>query len=221
MASDGSAIAPPVGHNMATLVRPEGKKSTDSLADYIRYFDRVVKANEWTDKKAALAFGGLLEVGSTVLDTLEDDKRESWLEIKKSLGTQSECREARVQEFFQLSYESSERVEDFAAKCRNVVSAMYPKMAALYKEQVARDRFVHGLDNHLRTAVLNHPCAKMQDALEAAIMAQAVRTSLKLGGGNSSTGAHKNKSLGRGASAAKEQRGSGGVNSKSACWSCG
>ena len=48
----------------STTVSPVPKKTTDSMADYIEYFERLSAANEWNNEKKAVVFPSLLEIGN-------------------------------------------------------------------------------------------------------------------------------------------------------------
>ena len=102
---DTSALsAVVVDDNMAakpTVLVPVPKNSSNSMCDYVKYFARVAKANEWSDDRAALMFGGCLEVGSTWLDDLDEETVGSFSKLKSALTSEGESfREAEVQKFF-------------------------------------------------------------------------------------------------------------------------
>jgi hypothetical protein len=71
------------------------------MAEYVRYFGRVAKANGWSDCQAAQIFPGLLEIGSTDLDDLSETVLGSFKALKEALVPMEEnFREASVQVFF-------------------------------------------------------------------------------------------------------------------------
>lgn len=163
-----------------TLVRPQPKRAEDSIAEYVRYFDRVAKANGWSDSQAAQVFPGLLEVGSTDLDDLSEATLGSFSAMKAALiQVEESFREASVQAFFwNMSMREEEKVHDFAKRCRSVVHECYPGFAKSNKDILARDRFVHGLPAYLKSAVLNNRSKKWEEALQSALMAEGVAETL-------------------------------------------
>ena len=162
---------------IATLVKPEPKKAEDSLGDYCRYFDRIVKANSWRDDQAGRIFQGMLEVGSTVLDDLEPAVLEKFSTIKAALAPEKETfREASVQKFFSMELAQGERIEEYLKRCKTAVTECFPGFAHKNKTQLVRDRFVHGLTQMMKDAVLNRKCEKLEDAVQAALMAEDVNS---------------------------------------------
>ena len=158
------------------LVTPNPKKSTDSMAEYVKYFARVVKANKWDGETAAQVFGGNLEVGSTALDDFDEATLNSWELLEAALAPKTEVyREVSVQTFFNLKMEKRETAESFAKRIRATVEACYGRFAKANKEQLVRDAFVHGLPQHMKTPVLDRNSARLCDALEAALLIEQNR----------------------------------------------
>ena len=152
------------------------------MADYCKYFERVARANKWSDEEAALALGGCLEVGSTLLDDLDEAATKSFEAIRATVAPpEPSIREVEVQRFFSLSLRPDESIEQFVSRCRNVVNACYASFAKANKELLTRDRFVHGLPIYLRDEVLSKPNARLNDLLQTAMLAYALKK--KLGGG--------------------------------------
>ncbi|KAG1678458.1 Y-box factor [Nymphon striatum] len=120
----------------------------------------------------------MLEVGTNVLDDMDTSTMNSFEALKISLLPKDEFfREAHVRNFFGLGKNSTESVEDFYKRCKNVVNLCYKKFAKANKDQLDRDRFVHGLPNGLKMCVLNQKNAKPEEAVEAALLAETVKTS--------------------------------------------
>ncbi len=87
---------------------PLSKKSTDSMVDYIVYFERLVLANEWLNDKSARTFASLLEVGSKALDGFSDAMLASFSAIKKALLVESEpFRESNCSQLMKVSRNQS------------------------------------------------------------------------------------------------------------------
>ena len=120
-----------------TAIVPVPKKETDSVSDYIKYFSRVTKANKWTDEHAALMLGGCLEVGSSLLDDLDEDTMKSFEAIRNAVAPcEDSFREVDVQKFFTMQLKETETIEQFLGRCRNVVGSCYGKFAGANKEQL-------------------------------------------------------------------------------------
>ena len=92
---------------------PIPKKPMDSLEDYLTYFERVAKANSWSDAQAAAVFPACLEVGSKVLDGLSDTVLGSFKEIKKELAPEASSYKMAV-----LSLKS-EKLADGSRCCKD------------------------------------------------------------------------------------------------------
>ena len=84
-------------------ITPEPKKTQDGVADYVRYFERVMDANNWDDATGAKIFPALLEVGSSALNDLDGKTLSSFKLIKSAILPSETCyREAKVLRFFQV-----------------------------------------------------------------------------------------------------------------------
>lgn len=178
------------------IVTPRPKGREDTLSNYLNYFARVATTNRWSDEEAARIFPGLLEVDSSALDDLTDDDLKSFKIIKERLTpTEEFYRESKVQELFRLRMTGGEKAVDFASRVRVLVNGCYPKFAASNREQMVRDRFVHGLSEELKTVVLNGRNTKLEEAVETALMAENVRQTLASGGrSGGASGAQQRKS---------------------------
>ena len=62
------------------------KKSTDSVGDYLAYFERVRFANNWSDEEAAVVFPACLEVGTKALQGLSSTTLSKFSLIKNELA---------------------------------------------------------------------------------------------------------------------------------------
>ena len=180
----GSSLGPLRNMTTATaasaLITAEKKKPQDAMSDYLRYFERVMDANDWDDAAAAKIFPALLEVGSTALNDLDDKTLGSFKAIKMAILPSEECyREAKVMRFFQCRQKDSEQVETYLKRVNELVSECYPKFAKANRELLVRDRFVHSLLPDLRRATLHQSSSKLNEAVQSALMAETMRTTLK------------------------------------------
>ncbi|KAG1685301.1 hypothetical protein GQR58_009147 [Nymphon striatum] len=166
--------------NMTTIV-PTPKTAETEMSVYVKYFDRVAAANKWSDEDAALMFAGMLEVGSSTLDNMDDNTLKSFNKIKETILPKVEFnREAEVETFFTLSMKSTETVDEFLTRCCSSVATCYPKFAKANRDVLTRDRFVHGLPQYLCTAVVNKKADKLEECVESAFLAHSRIQSLGL-----------------------------------------
>ena len=163
-----------------TKINPIPKKSTDSVGDYLAYFERVKVANNWSDEEAAVVFPACLEVGTKALQGLSSTTLSKFSLIKNELAPAEESyREASVQEFFSLTKKDNESCEDFQRRVKQCVEQCYGSFAQANRQQLARDAFVHGLPYSLKQAVLNLKSVKLADAVGAAKMSEAAQETFK------------------------------------------
>lgn len=161
-------------------VNPVPKKAEDAIEDYVEYFERIVKSNEWDDAVAAKYFPGLLEIGSTVLRDLDAATLASFTAIKSELVPEKESfREVNVQKLRNLHIQQKEKVRAYSERCKKLVQECYPKFARNNKKQLARDFFVHGLNGKMKSVVLNQKSEKFNDAVQAALLCENVRETLE------------------------------------------
>ncbi|KAG1670841.1 hypothetical protein GQR58_016642 [Nymphon striatum] len=74
---------------------------------------------------------------------------------------------------------TAEPVEAFRKWCQEVVGKCYPKFAKSNRELLMRDRFVHGLSCDLQRVVLNQKCEKFDEAVQTAMLAHTVKSTLE------------------------------------------
>ncbi len=123
---------------------PVPKKPTDLMVDYIRYFERLVLANEWLDDKTARSFASLLEVGSR--HYFSDTTLASFSAIKKALLGESEpFRESNCSQLMKVSRNQSESLSAYRECIAGLVEKVYHRFAAANKQCLISDFFVHSL----------------------------------------------------------------------------
>ena len=114
------------------VVTPVPKKSTDSLHDYISYFQRVSTANSWNDNKQAVIFPSLLEVGNKSVDGLSAAALASFTEMKKALlGDSEPLRESNVASLMHLARKPGEPLQRFRERVAGLIEICYPRFAAV------------------------------------------------------------------------------------------
>jgi hypothetical protein len=161
---------------MSSLVRPTAKKSEDSLPDYIVYFERIAAANEWSDEEAAKVFPALLEVGNRHLDSVSEANLKKFTLIKNSLiGSTEPYRESNRSKLMSAVPKPSETIPEFRDRISKLVDLVYPKFAKANKLQLCRDFFVHGLPSSLQSSIVISKAEKIEDAVNAAMLADSLR----------------------------------------------
>ena len=154
-----------------TLVAPVVKKPTDSLVDYIQYFERLSLANEWDDAKKARIFPSLLEVGNKALDGFSNATLASFSEIKKSLVGETEpFRESNCSKLMQISRMANETLPAYRERIAGLVEKVYPKFAATNKQALIRDFFVHSLPLDFQKFLMTTNSNKIEEALNSALL---------------------------------------------------
>ena len=154
-------------------ITPEPKKMHDAISDYVRYFERVMDANSWDDATAAKIFPALLEVGSTALNDLDAKTLSSFKSIKSAITPVETCyREAKVMRYFQCRQRDTEGVEAYVKRVSELVTECYPKFTKNNRDQLVRDRFVHGLQSDLKKATLHQASTKLNEAVQSTMMAE-------------------------------------------------
>ena len=166
-------------HKMAdgVIVSPVPKKSTDSMSDYIQYFERLSTANDWNDVKKAAIFPSLLEIGCKALDGFPDATLASFNLIKKALIGESEpFRESNLSSLWNISRNSNESLTQYRERVAGLVEKVYPKFAAANKQLLIRDIFVHSLPHDYQKFLLTTTSNKIEDALNAVLMYESMKT---------------------------------------------
>ncbi len=116
------------------------------MVDYIRYFERLVLANDWLDGKSVRIFPSFLKVGSKALDGFSDATLASFSAIKKALLGKSEpFRKSNCSQLTKVSRNQSESLAAYRERIAGLVEKVYPWFAAANKQCLIRDHFVHSL----------------------------------------------------------------------------
>lgn len=159
-----------------SVVPPVAKKSSDSMPDYIVYFERLSKANGWDDAKQATIFPSLLEVGCKSLDGLSDATLSSFSAIKKSLlGETEPFRESNLAALWHINRRSGETLQDYRERVSGLVEKVYPKFAAANKQCLIRDIFVHSLPSDYQKFLIGVSSTKIEEALNSALLYESMR----------------------------------------------
>ena len=194
----------------AIAITPVNKKLTDSMSDYVIYFERLALANEWDDKTQARVFPSLLEVGSKALDGFSDATLASFAAVKKALlGDTEPFRESNCAKLMNISRMAKETLPAYRERIAGLVEKVYPKFAANNRQLLIRDYFVHSLPQEYQKFLWTTNSAKIEDALNAALLFEST-TTVTQGTGNAKP-SHKGAQV---ASHKTEREESGGKKTK-------
>lgn len=161
---------------MTALVTPVPKKASDSMGDYIAYFQRLSIANDWDDKKQAAVFPSMMEVGNKCLDGFADTTLASFSAIKKALLGESEpFRESNMSELWNIQRNENEKLQQYRERIAGLVEKVYPKFAAANKQCLIRDVFVHSLPNDYQKYLYTSNSSKIEEALNSALLYESMK----------------------------------------------
>lgn len=136
------------------LVRPQEKRPEQTPLEYLRYFRRVVDANQWTDNEAGKVFAALLGSTETVLDSFN----EAWSglnDLERLLRDREvPLREANLERLMDLKIGNHESPNQFRDRCVHLVSLVYENFQKNDQLILARDHFLFGIPDVIRRQVL-------------------------------------------------------------------
>ena len=152
-----------------TLVRPKERERTQTIFDYMKYFDRVVEANGWDDIEAGRVFAAMIGPADRTLDSLEE-RWETFSELKGLiLEKQKPLREAKLTELINLKIKEGEQIEDLKSRTLRLVAETYPDFPQNIQFQIARDHFLHALRDEIRMQVLVAKPVTLDDTVNIAL----------------------------------------------------
>lgn len=150
------------------LVRPREKGEGQSLFDYVSYFERVINANRWDDDEAGRIFAAMLGPTDRTLDALEE-RWETFSQIKALLvEKQKPLREAKLTELMYLKIKEGEQIETLRNRTMRLVTESYPDFPYEIQIRLARDHFLHALEDSLRIQVLVAKPITLEDTVSVA-----------------------------------------------------
>lgn len=107
-----------------------------SLVDYIKYFDKFVKMNRWSNQRAAEMFSCMFKLGSSSaseLERLDPDIQASWTAIKAAFRPDEESSRSKdICSFVNMRYNSNESAEEYIkriTKLSNRLCVEWPRMS--------------------------------------------------------------------------------------------
>ena len=165
---------PAVNSGQGMLVRPEPMKKDGSVDDYVRYFERVMAANEWDDETAVKVFLAMIPPGERSLDAI--DGADTFAKIKTAIQTnQIPYREANLQALMSMKKEDHESTEIFHARVSKQIELVYPKYDPKTQRELTRDFFLYGLPHRVREGVITARATTLEDTVNAARMMESLQ----------------------------------------------
>jgi hypothetical protein len=157
-----------LGRDGTQIIRPKEKQKDQVLSDYIRYFKRVMKVNNWTDSQAGEVFAVMLGPDDRSLDSIEG-KWTGFSELEQMLVEQEKpMREAYLAELMTATKLKNENPEDLRNKIVRLVATCYPHFPQEFQSQIARDYFLHALPENVRMMVLSGKSDSLEDTVNLA-----------------------------------------------------
>jgi hypothetical protein len=146
------------------ILKPEMKKREQSMGEYIQYFKRVIRANDWNDRQAGMIFPAMIPQGDPALQVINGLLEAAFSEIEEKLNnSQMPFREAHLGKL--MNARLDEDIMEFKQSVCNLVADTYSSFDAKQKEQLSRDFFLYGLSNQLREKVLLVKAATLDEVI--------------------------------------------------------
>ena len=158
-------------------IRPEVKKPEQSIEDFVRYFERVMRANRWDDETAGVVFPALLPSGERILDDISEESLGTFSGIRAAIEErQRPFREANLQVLMNAEFDvDSETVSEYQGRIANLVECTYSKITHDLQRQLTRDFFLQGLPPSLRDAVLTRLLTTLEETVNVAKMVLSMK----------------------------------------------
>ena len=156
-------------------IKPVSKRREESAQEYVAYFKRIVKANDWSDVRAGTIFPAMLPYGDSSLSTVERLGTAAFSVIEQALtDSQEPFREANLHMLLNSKREAFKDLFEFKQKIFDLTANVYPSFSMKQREQLARDFFLNGLTAETRSKVLVLHPASLDDAVNGALMAESL-----------------------------------------------
>lgn len=134
------------------MLRPREKEKDQNIVEYIQYFKRIQKVNQWDDKTSGEIFAALCG-NERSLNSL-DGKWITFSELERLiLEQQAPLREAHLATLMKLKLDG-ESVSSLRDKIQFLISMIYDKFSGIQHEILVRDFLLWSLPERLREKVL-------------------------------------------------------------------
>ena len=171
MPRDRRQRAPPEEGNderQLSDVKPLEKKPHQPITDYIRYFKRVVVANNWTDDHAGRVFAAMLGSDDRILDSIEGQWT-TFTELQELLlETQKPLRMAHLAELMSLRHSHDQDFFELRDRVSRLVALCYPEFTQDNQTTLVKDHFLYALDDKLRLRVISGKPVTLEDTVNLA-----------------------------------------------------
>ena len=143
-----------------TFVKPVpffGKLEEDIDA-WIKNFDRIARANFWTDERKCVTIPAFLrDQAADLYESLDDDIKDDYRSVCDALRERfipKELQSLYYSNLFGCRQTESQTVDDYAANISKLATRAYMDMPRRQKETLTKEHFVQGLKPEIKRYVL-------------------------------------------------------------------
>lgn len=155
-------------------VPPRYKTKEETNDAFLRYFERLSRANGWSEAMKCDIFPTLIESDSVIhsrLAELSEEDQEKWPCVKAAIaGADAPYRDGYLVSLWQMEMKSGEQPEKLKERIEEMVDKLYGSFTSQVKQLIARDAFILALPEATRANVLHRAPAKLADAVNAAMI---------------------------------------------------
>ncbi|KAI2806502.1 hypothetical protein BLOT_008459 [Blomia tropicalis] len=159
------------------IVNPRPMDKDESIDDYVSYFRRVIKANNWSDTQAMLVFGALTHAQVSILPDI--DTITSFKEVEKRVKRRKELtRDHVLEKWHSIKRKPGQDLVKLSNDIVKLTNDLYPNID---KTLILRDRFLLALDYDLRKLLTptQSSLKTMQEVLDLALTLDVIKVTDK------------------------------------------
>ena len=157
-----------------TVVHPKTffREPGEDIEKWIRGFERVAKANNWSRKRQCENLPAFLcDRAAKFFDELPDDSTSDWKTLKETLKNHVLPKEARCLYYVDLYNRKqgiAESADDFGRDIQQLVCQAYTEMPVEHQDMLMCEHFVDGLRPELKCIMLISDPKNFQQAMDLA-----------------------------------------------------
>ena len=157
-------------------ITPEKYDGKTSLEDYLMHFRQCWRRNRWSDVEAADTLASSLRGDAVrILHNLGNDISFQAIEqeLQRRFG-QEEQSKIYLLELRARRRRPHESLKDLAQAIRDLAGKAYPRIPREYREEITKEAFLEAVDDtDVRNAIFRSDTASLDDAVKAALEAEA------------------------------------------------